>query len=52
MKKATLFTPDLFPAPTPENLAKYLGSGSAKPSAPATTHAPAPKSAGGPELKS
>lgn len=23
MKKATLFTPDLFPKPTPENLAKY-----------------------------
>jgi 3-hydroxyacyl-CoA dehydrogenase/3a,7a,12a-trihydroxy-5b-cholest-24-enoyl-CoA hydratase len=23
MKKATAFTPDLFPAPTPENLAKY-----------------------------
>jgi len=24
MKKATLFTPELFPAPTPENIAKYL----------------------------
>ena len=23
MKKATLFTPDLFPKPTPENIAKY-----------------------------
>ncbi len=23
MKKATMFTPELFPAPTPENLAKY-----------------------------
>lgn len=23
MKKATMFTPDLFPAPTPENIAKY-----------------------------
>jgi len=27
MKKATAFTPELFPAPTPENIAKYLGSG-------------------------
>eukprot|EP01016_Furgasonia_blochmanni_P038305 TRINITY_DN4611_c0_g1_i1.p3 TRINITY_DN4611_c0_g1~~TRINITY_DN4611_c0_g1_i1.p3 ORF type:complete len:145 (+),score=39.60 TRINITY_DN4611_c0_g1_i1:121-555(+) len=24
MKKASLFTPDLFPPPTPENIAKYL----------------------------
>jgi 3-hydroxyacyl-CoA dehydrogenase/3a,7a,12a-trihydroxy-5b-cholest-24-enoyl-CoA hydratase len=24
MKKAGLFTPDLFPPPTPENLAKYM----------------------------
>lgn len=24
MKKATLFTPELFPAPTAENIAKYL----------------------------
>jgi 3-hydroxyacyl-CoA dehydrogenase/3a,7a,12a-trihydroxy-5b-cholest-24-enoyl-CoA hydratase len=23
MKKATIFTPELFPAPTPENMAKY-----------------------------
>lgn len=23
MKKATAFTPGLFPAPTPENIAKY-----------------------------
>jgi (3R)-3-hydroxyacyl-CoA dehydrogenase / 3a,7a,12a-trihydroxy-5b-cholest-24-enoyl-CoA hydratase / enoyl-CoA hydratase 2 len=23
MKKATLFTPELFPAPTPENMAKF-----------------------------
>ena len=23
MRKATMFTPDLFPAPTPENFAKY-----------------------------
>ena len=23
MAKATKFTPDLFPAPTPENMAKY-----------------------------
>jgi len=23
MKKATIFTPELFPAPTPENIAKY-----------------------------
>ena len=23
MKKATMFTPDLFPKPTPENLAKF-----------------------------
>ena len=46
MKKATLFTPELFPAPTPENFAKYASSGStqgtstAKPTAPATTAAP------------
>jgi 3-hydroxyacyl-CoA dehydrogenase/3a,7a,12a-trihydroxy-5b-cholest-24-enoyl-CoA hydratase len=26
MKKATLFTPDLFPKPTPENKAKYTQS--------------------------
>jgi 3-hydroxyacyl-CoA dehydrogenase/3a,7a,12a-trihydroxy-5b-cholest-24-enoyl-CoA hydratase len=26
MKKATLFTPDLFPKPTPENKAKYTAS--------------------------
>ena len=25
MKKATLFTPELFPKPTPENLALYGG---------------------------
>ena len=25
MKKASAFTPDLFPKPTPENIAKYLG---------------------------
>lgn len=24
MKKATMFTPELFPPPTPENFAKYL----------------------------
>ena len=27
MKKATLFTPDLFPKPTPENIAKYSQAG-------------------------
>lgn len=26
MKKATLFTPDLFPKPTPENMATYSGA--------------------------
>lgn len=26
MKKATLFTPELFPKPTPENKAKYTGA--------------------------
>ena len=26
MGKATKFTPDLFPPPTPENLAKYKGA--------------------------
>ena len=25
MRKATVFTPELFPKPTPENIAKYLG---------------------------
>ena len=25
MKKATVFTPELFPKPTQENIAKYLG---------------------------
>ena len=24
MKKASAFTPDLFPKPTPENIAKYM----------------------------
>jgi len=24
MKKATVFTPELFPPPTPENITKYL----------------------------
>jgi 3-hydroxyacyl-CoA dehydrogenase/3a,7a,12a-trihydroxy-5b-cholest-24-enoyl-CoA hydratase len=24
MKKASAFTPDLFPKPTPDNIAKYL----------------------------
>jgi 3-hydroxyacyl-CoA dehydrogenase/3a,7a,12a-trihydroxy-5b-cholest-24-enoyl-CoA hydratase len=26
MGKATKFTPDLFPPPTPENIAKYTGA--------------------------
>jgi 3-hydroxyacyl-CoA dehydrogenase/3a,7a,12a-trihydroxy-5b-cholest-24-enoyl-CoA hydratase len=26
MKKATLFTPELFPKPSPENKAKYLSA--------------------------
>jgi 3-hydroxyacyl-CoA dehydrogenase/3a,7a,12a-trihydroxy-5b-cholest-24-enoyl-CoA hydratase len=48
MKKATLFTPELFPAPTPENLAKYLGSGATSSSAPAkpTTASPSSASSG------
>jgi len=26
MRKATIFTPELFPKPTPENIAKYVGA--------------------------
>jgi 3-hydroxyacyl-CoA dehydrogenase/3a,7a,12a-trihydroxy-5b-cholest-24-enoyl-CoA hydratase len=26
MKKASLFTPELFPPPTPENVAKYVSA--------------------------
>jgi len=40
MKKATIFTPELFPPPTPENFAKYLSG------AVATTTAPAPAAGG------
>jgi len=45
MKKATAFTPELFPPPTPENFAKFLGSGAATtqaaPAQTTTTAAPA-----------
>jgi 3-hydroxyacyl-CoA dehydrogenase/3a,7a,12a-trihydroxy-5b-cholest-24-enoyl-CoA hydratase len=37
MKKATAFTPELFPPPTPENFAKFLGSGATTQAAPAQT---------------
>ena len=26
MKKATMFTPELFPKPTPENIKKYINA--------------------------
>jgi len=53
MRKATMFTPDLFPPPTPENLQKYLGTGSTGSSTPAPKTAPANpvKTSSGPELK-
>ena len=41
MKKATMFTPDLFPKPTPENVAKYMAKhGGAAPSTGTTQAAP------------
>ena len=51
MKKASSFTADLFPKPTPENFAKYLGKGAqgATSTNTATTTTPAP--AGGNTLK-
>jgi len=53
MKKATLFTPDLFPPPTPENLTKYLGSATGNSSStPAKTQSsPTPTKSAGPELR-
>lgn len=57
MKKATAFTPELFPPPTPENLAKYLGGASpASTTTTTTTTTSAPASSSSPssgsELKS
>ena len=57
MKKATAFTPELFPAPTPENITKYLGSGSnngPQPtvSVPAKPKIVTPAPSSGPVLKS
>jgi hypothetical protein len=52
MKKATAFTPGLFPAPTAENIAKYMGGASSAPAGgktqPAPSGTPAPS---GPGLK-
>jgi len=51
MKKATAFTPELFPPPTPENFAKYASGGAAPAQSTAkTTTAAAPSS--GASLKS
>jgi len=37
MRKATIFTPELFPSPTPENIAKYTsGAAVAQPAAPSS----------------
>jgi len=49
MKKATIFTPELFPPPTPENFAKYSkfvtgGSATTTTAAKPTTGAAAPTS--------
>ncbi len=43
MKKATAFTPDLFPKPTPENISKYLNKHSGSPAA-QSLNKPAPSS--------
>ena len=58
MKKATMFTPELFPPPTPENLTKFGADGPASAPAP-TTNTPATAAANtsspvpsGPGLKS
>jgi len=50
MKKATAFTPELFPPPTPENFAKYTGGSAATTSTPQTTtptNTPAPTPSSG-----
>jgi 3-hydroxyacyl-CoA dehydrogenase/3a,7a,12a-trihydroxy-5b-cholest-24-enoyl-CoA hydratase len=53
MKKATAFTPELFPPPTPENFAKYASGGaSAAPSTGANTTAATPSTGGDSGLKS
>jgi len=55
MKKATAFTPELFPPPTPENFAKYTSGGASSKAAatPSTgSGAVAAPSAGGDGLKS
>jgi len=52
MKKATAFTPDLFPAPTPENIAKYQAKAGGASSTPApSTSAPKSSAGSGPTLK-
>jgi putative sterol carrier protein len=52
MKKATMFTPELFPPPTPENMAKFGGSETAKPAATSAPTGTCPMAASSSGLKS